>query len=765
MKESTRSLFLSALVLCSSFTGFAEDFEKDGIYYNINADETSVSVTFKGSSYSEFDDEYSGDVVIPSQVSHNGVSYPVTAIGVYAFKSCDGLTSIKIPDSVITISEDSFGYCTNLKSVDLGKSVTSIGKWAFGNCPALTSITIPESVTYIGNTALGDCTSLTDIHFNAENCQIADINERYGVYHWLHGSNNITTFTIGESVKAIPGILCYELSKIEEIHIPNSVTSIGGEAFCDCSNLKSINIPNTVTSIGWYTFYGCKSLTSITIPNSVITIGKSAFVGCGLTSIEIPNSITEISESVFAICTELESVTLPNTITSIGFLAFDGCTALKSINIPNSVTHIDTSFDRCSSLTSITIPESVTYMESGAFNNCTELKTVQFNAINCRANPYNDLPFFEGCDNLTNFTFGESVQRIPKGLFNKIYSLASVTIPASVTSIEQKAFMNCNGLSSIIVAPGNKVYDSRDNCNAIIETESNKLIAGCKGTKIPETVTSIDSYAFYNCSGLSSIDIPESVTSIGGYAFFLCSGLKSITIPKNVTSIGAYAFGKCYQLESIQFNAENCTGLSSRWLEDAYYSFYSKVSSFTFGETVKSIPEYICSSLYELTSITIPNSVTTIGRSAFSNCKGLTSAIIGNSVTNIGGSAFSNCSGLTYLQCDAVTPPSLESYGAEVFSGVDKAACTLKVPHKSLEAYKAADQWKDFLIISGLEEIAVDESNICIENGMIVNGNNEMIEVYNLSGTKVYDGNENQISLHSGIYIVRIGNKAIKVSL
>lgn len=324
--------------------------------------------------------------------------------------------------------------------------------------------------------------------------------------------------------------------------------------------------------------------------------------------------------------------------------------------------------------------------------------------------------------------------------------------------------MNCNGLSSIIVEPGNKVYDSRDNCNAVIVTETNKLIAGCQGSKIPETVTAIDSYAFYY-GGLISINIPESVTSIGSYAFFLCSDLKSITIPKNVTSIGAYAFGKCYQLESIQFNAENCSGLSVRWLEDAYYSFYSKVSSFTFGETVKSIPDYVCSSLYELTSITIPNSVTTIGRSAFSSCKGLTSAIIGNSVTNIGGSAFRGCSGLTYLQCDAVTPPSLENYGSEVFDGVDKTACKLKVPDNSLEAYRAADQWKDFLISSGLEEIAINESSIYIENGMIVNRNNEAIEIYNLLGAKVYSGNESQISLQSGIYLVIVGNKVIKTSL
>ena len=306
-----------------------------------------------------------------------------------------------------------------------------------------------------------------------------------------------------------------------------SVTSIGDWAFAGCSSLTSIQIPNSITSIGEHAFRGCSSLTSIEIPNSVISIGDSAFWNCSsLTSIEIPNSVTSIREGAFGGCYGLTSIEIPDNVISIGSHAFDSCSNLTSIQIPNSVTSIgDEAFAYCSGLTSIEIPNSVTSIGDGAFR---------------------------GCSSLTSIEIGNSVRSIGDEAFCYCTSLTSIVIGNSVTWIGNYAFSWCESLISIVVDSGNTKYDSRNGCNAIIETASNTLIAGCQNTIIPNSVTSIGEWAFAWCSSLTSIQIPNSVTSIGDGAFNSCSGLTSIEIPNSVTSIGDGAFFWCDSLTEIK---------------------------------------------------------------------------------------------------------------------------------------------------------------------------------------------------------------------
>ena len=270
-------------------------------------------------------------------------------------------------------------------------------------------------------------------------------------------------------------------SIIKTITINSGVTHIGNVAFFNFSSLTSVTIPSSVTSIGENSFGYCTSLTSLTIPSSVTSIGSCAFIGCkGFTSIPtLPSSVTSIEPSTFSICTGLTSVAIPSSVTSIGDYAFSSCYGLTSVTIPSSVTSIGNhAFEGCSKLPSVTIPSSVTNIGNFAFENC---------------------------------------------------KLSSVTIPSSVTSIGEQAFSYCRSLSSINVAVENTVYDSRDNCNAIIETATNTLIQACSNTIIPNTVTSIGNYAFSSCS-LTSVIIPSSVTNIGNYAFLGCSSLTSVVI-------------------------------------------------------------------------------------------------------------------------------------------------------------------------------------------------------------------------------------------
>ena len=382
-----RYLFLTLAVLLCTLSASAYDFMVDGIAYLKNDDGKSVGVVSGV--------HYNGDMVIPENVTYDGITFSITDISDGAFYGCDSLTSVTIPNSVTKIGGSAFYGCTGLTSVTIGNSVNEIGSSAFEGTPWFNNQ--PDGVFYIGNIAYkfkGQMASGTAINIKEGTVSISD--DAFG------GCRGLTSVTIPNTVTKIGVAAFVFCTGLTSITIPNSVTKICSSAFRNCTGLTSITIGNSVPEIGGSVFDGTlwydnqpdgvvylgkvayrfkgeiASGTPIVIKEGTVSINSQAFKGCtGLTSVTLPNSVTRIGYEAFYGCTDLPSVTIPNSVTSIGDEAFRGCRGLPSVIIPNSVTEIGRSaFFGCTGLSSVTIGTSVSSIGDGAFFGCTDLKKV-----------------------------------------------------------------------------------------------------------------------------------------------------------------------------------------------------------------------------------------------------------------------------------------------------------------------------------------------------------------------------------------------------
>ena len=603
---------------------------------------------------------------------------PVTTIGSYALGNCNSLTSVTIPDSVTEIGDEAFAYCSSL-----------------------TSVTIPDSVTTVGINPFEGCSKLTE--FNGKfasadkRCLIVD-----GVLNSFAIGCGLTEYAIPNSVTEIGNYAFSECSSLTSVTIPNSITEIGSNAFRNCSSLTSVTILDSVTTIGSHAFYGCSSLTSVSIGNSVTSIGSGAFRNCSsLTSVTIPDSVTEIGTAAFADCSSLTSVTIPDSVTTLGANPFRSCSKLTEFNgkfasadkrclivdgvlnsfaigcglteyaIPNSVTKIGGyAFYNCSSLTSVTIPDSVTDIGYSAFEDCSSLTSVTI------PDSVTDIGYsaFEDCSSLKSVycnaayppTLGSSafVNTALENIY--VYAESVDTYKAKWSDYADKIVSNSKSNSDSITF----TYTSTDG-KAINESNLNLVVKSNSYTNGVGTLvvygTAIPDKAFYQCTTLKTITIPDSVTTIGINAFRDCSSLTSVTIPDSVTEIGMYAFKYCSSLTSV-----------------------------TIPDSVTKIEGNAFSGCSSLTSVTIGNSVTKIEGYAFRDCSSLTTVTIPDSVTTIGSGAFRDCSSLKSVYCKPTTPPQ---GGISMFS--DNATDRkIYVPASDddsiINAYKAADYWKDY---------------------------------------------------------------------
>lgn len=402
------------------------DFEQDGIYYMYDEDCTGLCVTYQDTRYNC----YSGEVVIPSQITYDGETLPVKGIGRGAFRNCTNLTAVTLPPTLTEVDVYAFRNCTALTRVTLPEGVIAIGPQAFANCLNLERIEFPASLTSIGSRAFQDCFALTQV-------ETPSVEAWLGIAFADHYANPLS--------------YSHHLTAAgEEVHdlvIPASVGEVSKYAFIECEGLTSLTLEEGVTTLGVASFSYCTGLKSLSLPSTLTTIDNQVFYGCtALEDVVLPDGVTRLNNYAFTSCTGLKTFTLSSGLTAINDYVFDGCTNLKSVNIPASVTSIgDGSFNGCTALTEVTMPDGVKMIGESAFANCENLKEINLSdsllTIGEEA--------FTGCFAVTSLVIPDCVTTVGEKSFFKCIYLKTLTLGKSLEMIGDRAFDNNPRMTSI----------------------------------------------------------------------------------------------------------------------------------------------------------------------------------------------------------------------------------------------------------------------------------------------------------------------------
>lgn len=686
-----KKILILLACLLPMLKGMAYDFKVNDIYYRIFATETGIEaeVTYNNDNYNS----YSGEVVIPGNITHGEKSYKVTSIAYNAFKDCINLTSVIIGENINKFSNDIFSDCTALKeiivsdnnpqylSVDgilfnkdkteliifpnaksgtytIPNSVISIHNRAFYGCTKLTSITIPEGITSIYQEAFYGCVGLTSINIPNSITMLSD--------QVFRGCTNLKKFVVSNDnprYSAIDGVLynknktkllSYPNAKSSTYTVPDGITSIGDYAFSDCIGLTSITIPNSVIEIGNSILSGCRNLQKLSLPFIGSSIKLQEHLGY---LFELRSNYKETPpEQGYVIVTYghdgywISSYYIPLSLTEISVMkqanlscrygygpnywyygVFNGCSNLKVANLPLATSIGNNTFSDCKNLKDISLPIATSIGEK-SFYGCTNLKDV-------------NLP-------LADF--------IGKYAFQYCYSLEVLSLPVA-TSTESGFLDNCDKLQIVF---------------------------------LPK-VRNIDIWRFPK--SLISLNI-GSLKSLSSGILSNSSNLEELTIPFVGTGVKETAAG-------IQGLFGDLFGTSSNAEMKATTQYYQDSKSKTY---------YLPANLRK---VTVTEECEELQYGAFYGCSTIKEITLPYTLYMVGEKALYGCAGLTDIYCKGAAPAAAYDNS---FTGIRVTTCKLHIPYNTTDLYKASDGWKKFFYMQEEAPLTVNVTKNILNAGIIL---------------------------------------------
>ena len=773
-----RKILLSLALLSTVISAWAQN---NTLVYTFNSVDQTATVTWvKDKDGKRI--HYSGDIVIPDEVTYNDVEYKVTQIAPTTFYENKGVTSVVIGQNVKQIGGSAFRYCSSLTSISIPASVDTIGEWAFSN------------------------TGLKDVKFE-------DGDAILKLWDWsgycIFESSPLETVYLGRNY--ISGGRPFRGFKtMKSVTVSDVVTSLQPEEFKDSRGIRDVRLGESITSIGKAAFQNCDTLVAVTLPESLITIGENAFYDCDtLSFINIPTQVSLIEGSAFRYCPHLGSIEIPASMDSIGAWAFSN-TGLKNVKFedgdatlklwdwsgycifessPLETVYLGRNyisggrpFRGFKTMKNVTVSDVVTSLQPEEFKDSRGIRDVKLGgnitSIGKAA--------FQNCDTLVTVTLPESLITIGESAFYDCDTLSFINIPSQVSLIEGSAFRYCPHLGSISIpasvdsigawafcdtglknvrfedgdatlnlwdwggycifdgSPLETVYLGRNYISngrpfrgfktmksvtvsdvvTSLQTEEFKDSRGIRDVKLGGNITSIGIAAFQNCDTLVAITLPESLITIGESAFYDCDTLSFINIPSQVSLIEGYAFRYCKHLESISIPAS--VDSIGAW---TFCDTGLKEVKIEDGESTLNLWDWGGYCIFDGS----PLETLYLGRNyisgvlPFRGIKTLKVLSLGSSIESLNASEFENCQALERIYSYNPVPPTCGNN--RVFNGVNKQTCLLLVPDMSIDLYKAAPVWSEFFNIeSGIKDILTDREKADVTNGVWFNMNGQQMD-------------------------------------